>query len=144
MPEKTDTSKEVFPGVTEKMLHDMFKREARAKKNKTSDAYKRNPRIAGPHPIQPLHLSKGNVVRFKGNEIVRFLLDAGPYDMNKLALMHFSQEDREQFAQLIGYSLCGFEELGYVRDETFYRAQDAYEKNKVLVKKVKGLYKKPR
>jgi len=30
----------------------------------------------------------------------------------------FSQEDREQFAQLIGYSLSGFGELSYVSDET--------------------------
>lgn len=144
MPDKTDTSREVCPGVTEKMLHNMFKREARAKKNKTSNAYKRNPRIAGPHPIQPLYLSRGNVIRFRENGIVRFLLDSGPFDMNKLALMKFSQADREQFAQLIGYSFGGFEELGYVRDETLYRAQDAYEKHKVLVKKVNSLYKKPR
>lgn len=74
------------------------------------------------HPVQPLMRCKDGVVRFKANAIVQFLLDAGPFDMNKLALMPFSDEDREQFAQLIGYSLCGFEELDYVSDATYMRA----------------------
>jgi hypothetical protein len=71
------------------------------------------------HPIQPLYRDDRGVVRFKPNAIVRFLLDAGPYDLNKLAVMDFSQEDQEQFAQLIGYSLSGFSELDYVRDKTY-------------------------
>lgn len=75
-----------------------------------------------PHPIQPLYRDDKGKLRFKENKIVRFLLDAGPFDMNKLALMPFSAEDREQFAQLIGYSLDGFEELSYVTDETYERA----------------------
>lgn len=45
------------------------------------------------------------MVRFKANAIVRHLLDAGPFDMNQLAMMKFPREDREQFAELIGYSL---------------------------------------
>ena len=50
-------------------------------------------------------------------------LDAGPFDLNKLASMPFDDEDREQFAQLIGYSLGGFSELDYVSDETYDRAE---------------------
>lgn len=68
------------------------------------------------HPVQPLGLDKNGILRFKSNAIVRFLLDNGPFDMNKLAMMEFSDEDRVQFAQLIGYSLSGFEELSYVSD----------------------------
>ncbi len=47
--------------------------------------------------------------------------------MNQLARMEFSDEDREQFAQLTGYSLSGFGDLDYVSDETYERAanQDA-------------------
>lgn len=71
------------------------------------------------HPIQPLETDGDGVLRFKPNKIVRFLLDAGMYDLNKLAIMEFSQNDREQFAQLIGYSLSGFSELSYVSDETY-------------------------
>lgn len=69
------------------------------------------------HPRQPFVIDtrhERNVKRFKANAIVRFLLDAGPFDMNQLACMEFSDEDRCQFAQLIGYSECGYEELGYV------------------------------
>ena len=46
--------------------------------------------------------------RFKGNAIVTFLLDAGPFDMNALALMPWAAEDRAEFAMLIGYSVNGF------------------------------------
>lgn len=74
------------------------------------------------HPVQPLYKDEHGVVRFKGNAIVRFLLENGPYDLNRLGLMGFSQDDREQFAQLIGYSLCGFGDLGYVSNETYERA----------------------
>lgn len=74
------------------------------------------------HPIQPLSNEDG-VLRFKKNSIVVFLLDNGGFDLNKLAMMNFSKEDREQFAQLIGYSLSGFGELSYVSDETYSAAE---------------------
>lgn len=69
------------------------------------------------HPIQPTEKDAHGVMRFKVNAIVKFLLEAGPYDMNSLALMNFTDEDREQFAQLIGYSVSGFSELPYASDE---------------------------
>ncbi len=71
------------------------------------------------HPIQPLLPDEHGVLRFKENKIVSFLLDNGPYDMNSLACERFSQEDYEQFAQLIGYSLSGFGTLSYATDETY-------------------------
>lgn len=74
---------------------------------------KREPR----HPMQPIILmqeGKQTVARFKRNAIVRFLLDAGPFDLNQLALMDFSDEDRAQLAMLIGYSVSGFGDLDYV------------------------------
>lgn len=83
------------------------------------------------HPIQPLAKDKDGVVRFKPNAIVRHLLDKGGIDLNQLAHMEFSQEDREQFAQLIGYSLSGFSELSYVSDDT-YAAAEAMSKSKKL------------
>jgi hypothetical protein len=73
-------------------------------------------------PLQPLALDEDGVMRFQANAIVRYLLDAGPFGMNDLANIPFSVEDQEQFAQLIGYSLCGFRELSYVRDETYEAA----------------------
>jgi hypothetical protein len=80
-----------------------------------------------PHPMQPLVLDRG-LVRFRGNPIVRFLLDHGGYDMNALAAMPFSDDDREQFAQLIGYSVRGFGELSYVSDRTYAKASRAAAK----------------
>lgn len=56
---------------------------------------------------------------------MRFLLDAGPFDLNTIRRADFPQQDREQFAQLIGYSLTGFGELDYVSDETYEAAERA-------------------
>lgn len=73
---------------------------------------KKKPRV-GRHPMQPIQFV-GNVIRFKQNAIVRLLIDTHPtIDMNTLACMELSQADRNQFAQLIGYSVSGFGELSY-------------------------------
>ena len=74
------------------------------------------------HPIQPLELDARGIVRFKANTIVRYLLDNGGIDLNKIACLQFPQADQEQFAQLIGYSHSGFGELSYVSDETYEAA----------------------
>jgi len=66
------------------------------------------------HPMQPVVLDESGVARFKGNAIVRHLLDSGAIDMNALALLDFSDGDRNQFSQLIGYSLGGWSNLTYV------------------------------
>ena len=65
------------------------------------------------HPQQPLEMVQ-DVVRFKKNKIVEYLLDNGGMDMNHLAIQDFSDEDRRQFAQLIGYSVSGYGDLNYV------------------------------
>ncbi len=80
------------------------------------------------HPIQPFYKDEHGTLRFKENKIVRFLLDAGPYDMNKIALMLFDNEDREQFAQLIGYSWTGATELSYVSDRVVEKSMEKYKR----------------
>ena len=80
------------------------------------------------HPIQPLEKDKHDTVRFKPNAIVSYLLDNGGVDMNDLAVIDFTQEDREQFAQLIGYSLSGYGDLGYVSNATYDAADNMYRK----------------
>lgn len=72
------------------------------------------------HPIQPIEKDSHGVERFKKNAIVEYLLDRSGIDMNALAVLDFSNEDRQQFAQLIGYSLSGYGEL------TSYVDADAY------------------
>lgn len=74
------------------------------------------------HPIQPIEEVDG-IPRYKKNAIVEFLLKNGGFDMNALAVMGFSSEDREQFAQLIGYSVSGFGDLSYASPEVV-RASD--------------------
>ena len=74
------------------------------------------------HPIQPLETDEHGTLRFKENKIVRYILDEGGIDMNHLAEKKFPKEDRVQFAQLIGYSLCGFGDLSYVSDEDYETA----------------------
>jgi hypothetical protein len=73
-------------------------------------------------PMQPLVRDPDGVIRFRGNRIVRFLLDAGPFDLNSLALMPWEDQEREQLAQLIGYSVDGFGELDYVSNDAWETA----------------------
>lgn len=75
-------------------------------------------------PIQPIYTDDRGTTRFRENKIVRYLLDNGGLDLNKLAwMLPDCNEDWEQFAQLIGYSVSGFGSLSYVSDETYKSAQ---------------------
>lgn len=78
-------------------------------------------------PIQPLSKDEHGTLRFKKNKIVEFLLEHGGFDMNSIASMDFSNEDRQQFAQLIGYSLSGYGELSYVDDDAYSTAAEMKE-----------------
>lgn len=69
-------------------------------------------------PGQPLEERKG-AVRFKENAIVGFLFNFASnrgMGMNEIWALPFAEEDRKQFAQLIGYSVVGYCELPYVRE----------------------------
>lgn len=79
-----------------------------------------------PQPMQPVIKDDGGDLRFRENAIVRYLLDLARKhkiaDLNSLAELPFSQDDREQFAQLIGYAITGYHELSYVSDESATQA----------------------
>lgn len=63
------------------------------------------------HPMQPVGWDGSGVIRFKANEIVRALLDcasAHGLDINAIGRGAFSRSDRDQFLQLIGYSVSGY------------------------------------
>jgi len=81
------------------------------------------------HPIQKLYKDDEGVLRFKGNKIVKYLLEKSSVDLNHIPMKGFSQEDCEQFAQLIGYSLSGFGDLSYVSDETYKTASKIAKNN---------------
>lgn len=80
-------------------------------------------------PIQPVFDDNG-VARFRSNKIVRYLLDRGGLDLNKL-LFEFPQKENEedwsQFAQLIGYSVYGAWEVYYISNEIMETALKMYE-----------------
>lgn len=106
-----------------------------AKRTETIEAMsnKNNPK----HPMQPIVIS-GGTARFKPNKIVRYLLDNGGFDLNKLAATGdlFSKDDWSQFAQLIGYSVGGYESLSYSRKKIVKQAWA--EVDKVHPPKEKG------
>jgi hypothetical protein len=95
-------------------------------------------KIKTQHPVQPVIQDEHGVHRFKKNTIVEFLLDKGGYDLNKLAMMGFSDEDWEQFAQLIGYSVSGAGDLSYVSDRVANKGLRRSEKLSRALAKLKG------
>ena len=97
---------------------------------KSGTARKKSPpppkqRALPPHPMQPvIKEDEHDVPRFRRNAIVRALLDRdiardrSNGGLNWIATQAFTQEDQEQFAQLIGYSIFGYHELSYVSDKS--------------------------
>ncbi len=95
-----------------------------------------------PHPMQPVgfdgrateHSPRG-VIRFKANEIVRFLLDKAPCNLQHLWNMRhegkFSEEDSAQLLQLIGTSVSGFGD-SEAPDELVEQADEAAEKLRLM------------
>ena len=77
------------------------------------------------HPMQPIVLDEHGVARFKQNAIVRYLIDWARnwgLGLNELSMMNFSEEDHQQLAQLLGYSVSGYGDLSYVSQESVSEA----------------------
>jgi hypothetical protein len=78
------------------------------------------------HPMQPIVLDEHRVARFQANAIIRYLIDHGSIDLNMIAAMQqFSDDDRSQLAQLIGYSVSGFGDLSYANKYDVIKADEA-------------------
>ena len=98
-----------------------------------------------PQPMQEIYLDDAGTARFRENKIVSYLLNIcgqkGIADMNMLAVIPFNAEDREQFAQLIGYSVSGYGELSYVSSDSCSEADmkaEFLQEQKPKPKKKKG------
>lgn len=78
--------------------------------------------------MQPIILDKHKTARFKANAIIEYLFETRKLDLNEIACMPFKVEDREQIAQLLGYSVSGFGDLSYARKSTIEKADDQVEK----------------
>ncbi len=79
-----------------------------------------------PHPMQQIRMVN-KVARFRENKIVSAVLATSKLDLNALAILEFSQADRIQFAQLIGYSVSGFGDLSYSCPEIVAKADSIVE-----------------
>lgn len=82
------------------------------------------------HPVQPVQWDGRGVVRFKGNAIVRYLLDfarARGCSLNELAVMPFTDDDWTQLAQLMGYSVSGAGDLSYFDPDALLEADRRVE-----------------
>jgi len=72
--------------------------------------------------MQPIELDRDGTPRFKENAIVRWLVDSARVNLNDIRVHRFPIEDVEQFWQLLGYSVSGYGELSFTRDETVAEA----------------------
>lgn len=84
--------------------------------------------------MQPLTFDTHGTLRFKENQIIRKVLDYATqhgYGLNAIAMDDYTDEDRMQLAQLIGYSLSGYGELSYVSDDSWNRAAAAAPEQEV-------------
>lgn len=91
--------------------------------------------------MQPVQRGSHGEIRFKPNAIVRDIVDNAAnmlaqhpmhrpgLDLNQIITDYhrgkYTQEDVEQFWQMMGYSLSGYAELSFISDETVAAADDA-------------------
>jgi hypothetical protein len=85
------------------------------------------------HPTQKTALVDG-ILRFKRNQLVRYLVDVLPGGMNALAVLpNIDKEDRDQLAQLIGYSVDGYGSLSYSSDHHYNAAKAEFAATRVVI-----------
>ena len=79
---------------------------------------------------QPVVRDRQGTLRFKSNEIVVALLkhcEATGLDLNRIfgGAHYWTQEDIDNFYQLIGYSISGYVDLSCISDESKNAAEAA-------------------
>lgn len=77
------------------------------------------------HGDQPLERDESGDIRFRENRAVRYLLDQGPFDLNKLAAMGWERWELAQILQLIGYPTKGYGESVSVSGKTYDRVWES-------------------
>jgi hypothetical protein len=83
----------------------------------------------GEQPMQPIEYDEHGVIRFRANAIVRRIIDENLVNLNNIAMWrNIPVEDREQFWQMLGYSVSGYGDMmkqndyGWVRPKTVRKA----------------------
>ena len=75
--------------------------------------------------MQPICIASDGVIRFKQNRMVNDLYEFSQprgFGLNEMARRDYTQEERMQFAQLIGYSVSGYGGLSYASLESAEKA----------------------
>jgi len=79
-------------------------------------------------PVQPVEIV-GKTIKFRKNKIVRWLLDEGPFDMDVISMIPgVTDDEKTQFAQLIGYSVYGAAMLPYFDKKALAKTLKASKK----------------
>lgn len=76
-------------------------------------------------PMQPICIASDGVIRFKQNRMVNDVYEFSQkrgLGLNEMAHGDYTQEERMQFAQLIGYSVSGYGGLSYASHESTEKA----------------------
>ncbi|BAO89009.1 hypothetical protein [Caballeronia cordobensis] len=71
------------------------------------------------HPLQQVYVDDTGEPRFRANAIVQHLLTHGSIRWDQILRMDFSLADREQIAQMLGYSIERYNELHWISQESF-------------------------
>lgn len=113
-----------YGGPTESMVHRM---EAWEKVHELRKRLCGTPeQLTEDTPMQPIVIDEHGAPRFKSNQIVIRLLSIASnhsgYTLNDIARGEFNDEERMQFAQLIGYSTSGYGDLSYASEDSVQRA----------------------
>ena len=85
---------------------------------------------AGAFPMQPIHVAEDGCIRFKKNRIVDDMLEHSRkhgFGLNEMAMRDYTDDERMQLAQLIGYSVSGYGNLSYASEESVAKADDVAE-----------------
>jgi hypothetical protein len=75
--------------------------------------------------MQPLVIDDQGCIRFKGNAIVERLFREQLINLNAISGWDVPIEDKEQFWQLLGFSVSGYGDVSFVRDSTYNKADAA-------------------
>ena len=76
-------------------------------------------------PMQPICITSDGVIRFKQNRMVNDVYEFSQlrgFGLSEMARRDYTQEERMQFAQLIGYSVSGYGGLSYASPESVKKA----------------------
>ena len=82
------------------------------------------------HPMQPVIMDQHNIIRFQRNQIIQDVAAAAfvgrQLSINQIivnvAQGEYTKNDWEQFSQLTGWSVSGYNDITYIREKSKNKA----------------------